>query len=273
MTSPNPTAARFRHLHETGLLILPNAWDAGSARLVESLGAKAVATSSAAVAWSHGFADGDLLPVPILVATVAEIVRRVRVPVSVDIEGGYSAEPAGVAATVAAVIDAGGAGINIEDGAGSPDLLCAKIEQLRAAAARLGVDLFVNARTDVYLKALVPPERRLDETLARAKRYREAGADGIFVPAVISSAAIHAIAAAVALPLNVLARPDLPAASELEALGVRRLSAGSWLGSASFGRVASLATAFLRTGASEPLAEGAMPYAEINELMVPSGRG
>ena len=274
MTSPNPAAAStFRRLHQTGLLILPNAWDAGSARLVESLGAKAVATSSAAVAWAHGYADGNLLPVPILAATVAEIVRRVSVPVSVDVEGGYSEDPAGAAATVAAVIDAGGVGINIEDGAGSPDLLCAKIEQVRAAAARLGADLFVNARTDVYLKALVPPEGRLEETLARAERYRDAGADGIFVPAVISSAAIHAIAAAVQLPLNVLARPDLPAASELEALGVRRLSAGSWLGSAAFGRIASLATEFLRTGASEPLAEGAMPYADVNALMAPPARG
>jgi 2-methylisocitrate lyase-like PEP mutase family enzyme len=274
MTHPNPTTAgTFRRLHEKGLLILPNAWDAGSARLVESLGAKAVATSSAAVAWSHGYADGHFLPVPILAAAVAEIVRRVDVPVSVDIEGGYSEEPAGAAATVSTVIDAGGVGINLEDGAGSPDLLCAKIEQVRAAASRLGADLFVNARTDVYLKNLVPPERRLDETLARAKRYREAGADGIFVPAVISAAAIHAIASAVELPLNVLARPDLPAASELEALGVRRLSAGSGLASAAFGRIASLAAEFLRTGASDPLAEGAMPYADINQLMAPSGRG
>jgi 2-methylisocitrate lyase-like PEP mutase family enzyme len=274
MTDPNPTGARmFRGLHETGLLILPNAWDAGSARLVESLGAKAIATSSAAVAWSHGFADGNALPVPILAATVAEIVRRVNVPVSVDVEGGYSEDPAGAAAAVAAVIDAGGVGINIEDGAGSPDLLCAKIAQVRAAALRLGADLFVNARTDVYLKALVPPERRLDETVARAKRYRDAGADGIFVPAVISAAAIHAIASAVELPLNVLARPDLPAASELEALGVRRLSAGSWLASAAFGRIASLAADFVRTGASDPLAEGAMPYAEVNALMAATGRG
>jgi 2-methylisocitrate lyase-like PEP mutase family enzyme len=274
MTSTNPNAARtFRRLHETGLLVLPNAWDAGSARLVESLGAKAIATSSAAVAWSHGFADGNVLPVPILAAAVAEIVRRVGVPVSVDVEGGYSEDPAGAAATAATVIDAGGVGINIEDGAGTPDLLCAKIEQVRAAASRLGADLFVNARTDVYLKALVPPERRLDETVARAKLYREAGADGIFVPAVISAAAIHAIASAVELPLNVLARPDLPAGSELEALGVRRLSAGSWLASAAFGRIASLAADFLRTGSSDSLAEGAMPYGEINELMAPSARG
>jgi len=274
MTHPNATAAgTFRRLHEKGLLILPNAWDAGSARLVESLGAKAVATSSAAVAWAHGFADGNVLPVPILASAVAEIVRRVSVPVSVDVEGGYSEDPAGAAAAVAAVIDAGGVGINIEDGAGSPDLLCAKIEQVRAAASRLGAEIFVNARVDVYLKALVPPERRLEETVARAKRYREAGADGIFVPGVISAAAIHAIASAVELPLNVLARPDLPAGSELEALGVRRLSAGSWLASAAFGRIASLAADFLRTGASDPLAEGAMLYADINQLMAPSGRG
>lgn len=269
MNSRNPTAAHvFRRLHEEGLLVLANAWDAGSARLIESLGAKAIATSSAAVAWSHGYPDGDFLPVPLLVATVSDIARVVRVPITVDVEGGYSIDPSTVADTVAAVIDAGAAGINIEDGTGDPDLLCAKIEQAKAAGSRLAVDLFVNARTDVYLRNLTAADRRVEETLARAERYRAAGADGIFVPGVTDPTEIRAIAAAVRLPLNVLARPGLPPASELEALGVRRLSAGSGIASAAFGRIASLAAAFLRTGASDPLAEGAMPYAEINALMV-----
>ena len=268
MTSRNSTAASvFRRLHGEGLLVLANAWDAGSARLIESLGAKAIATSSAAVAWSHGYADGDLLPVPLLVATVDEIARVVKVPITVDVEGGYSIDPSAAADTVAAVIDAGGVGINIEDGTGDPDLLCAKIERSKAAGSRLGIDIFVNARTDVYLKNLTAPDRRLDETLARADRYRAAGADGIFVPGVTDPNEIRTIASAVQRPLNVLARPGLPPASALEALGVRRLSAGSGVATAAFGKVASLAAGFLRSGASDPLAEGAMPYADINALM------
>jgi 2-methylisocitrate lyase-like PEP mutase family enzyme len=268
MSSPNPTSARaFRKLHEEGLLVLPNAWNAGTARLIESLGAKAIATSSAAVAWSHGYADGDHLPVPLLVETVSEIARVVKVPITVDVEGGYATDPSQAAATVAAVIDAGGVGINIEDGSGDPGLLGAKIERVKATASRLGVDVFVNARTDVYLKNLVPTERRLEETLARAGRYRAAGADGIFVPGVTDPGEIRTIASAVGLPLNVLARAGLPPASELVPLGVRRLSAGSGIGTAVFGRIASLASEFLRTGASDPLIEGAMPYADVNALM------
>ena len=261
------SAVVFRRLHEEGLLVLPNVWDAGSARLIESLGAKALATSSAAVAWSHGYADGDLLPVQLLVATVTEIARVVGLPLSVDAEGGYSSDPAAVGEAVAAVVDAGAVGINIEDGAGDPEGLCAKIESAKRAATRLGADLFVNARTDVYLRSLVPESRRVDETRARAERYKAAGADGLFVPGVTDAAEIRAIASSVRLPLNVLARPGLPPASVLVGLGVRRLSAGSGLAQAAFGRIAALASGFLQNGVSEPLAEGSMVYAEINALL------
>jgi 2-methylisocitrate lyase-like PEP mutase family enzyme len=126
----------------------------------------------------------------------------------------------------------------------------------------------VNARTDVYLRSLTAADRRIEETLARADRYRTAGADRFFVPGVTDPAKIRAIAAAARLPLNVLARPGLPPARELETLGVRRLSAGSGIATA-FGRIASLAVEFLERGSSEPLATGAMPYAEINALMAP----
>jgi 2-methylisocitrate lyase-like PEP mutase family enzyme len=268
MSSPNPDAAQaFHKLHREGLLVLPNAWDAGTARLFESLGARAIATTSAAVAWSHGYADGDFLPVPLLVATVTDIVRVIRVPLSVDMEGGYSGDAAAVGEAVAAVIGAGGVGINLEDGAGSPGLLCAKIEAAKRAGVRLGVDLFVNARTDVYLRGLAASERRVEETLARAERYRAAGADGIFVPGLVDPAETRAIAAGVGLPLNILARPGLAAGSELAAWGVRRLSAGSGVAQAVYGKAAALATAFLRDGASDPLTEGALPYAEINALI------
>ncbi|HLN81859.1 MAG TPA: isocitrate lyase/phosphoenolpyruvate mutase family protein, partial [Thermoanaerobaculia bacterium] len=143
MTSERRDAARvFRELHQEGLLLLANAWDAGSAHLIESLGAKAIATTSAGVARSHGYRDGNLLPVPLLAATVAEIARVVNVPITADVEGGYSDDPIAVGDAVARVIEAGAVGINVEDGGGDPELLCAKIERAKGAGVRLGVDLF-----------------------------------------------------------------------------------------------------------------------------------
>lgn len=267
MTSRQDSADRFRRLHQEGILVLPNAWDAGSARLIESLGAKAIATTSAGVAWAHGYADGDRLPVPLLEATVAEIARAVRVPLSVDVESGYSEAPVAVGETVAAVIEAGAVGINIEDGSGAPDLLCAKIERARQAGVRFGVDLFVNARTDVYLRQLVPAERRVEETLARAERYRAVGADGIFVPGLVDAVEIRAVAKASLLPLNVLSWNGLPGSAELEALGVRRLSAGSGIAGAVLARTAALAASFLETGTFGAAVDKELPYGKLNELM------
>ncbi|GGF26092.1 hypothetical protein GCM10011611_35160 [Aliidongia dinghuensis] len=260
-------AAIFRSLHQgPTLLRLANAWDAGSARLIESVGAPAIATTSAGVAWAEGYPDGDALPVKALAAVVATITRVIRVPLSVDFEGGYSHEPAGAAENIAPLLDAGAVGINIEDGTAPPELLCSKIEAIKRVAAAKGIDLYINARTDVYLQGLVPEAERLAETKRRAALYREAGADGIFAPAVIDPATIRAIAEATPLPLNVLARKGLPPAAELAPLGVRRLSAGSGICQALWGRAAALARGFLTDGASDPLAEGAMIYPEINAL-------
>jgi len=268
MTTDRRAAAKaFHGLHHDGFLVLANAWDAATARMIESLGAKAIATTSAAVAWSHGYADGDVLPVPLLCATVAAIARVIRVPLSVDLEGGYADDPARVGEVARAVMEAGGVGINIEDGTGSPELLCAKIEQVKSAARRLGADLFVNARADLYLRSLVPAERRLDETLRRGEQYRAAGADGFFVPGVVDPAAIRTIASTVALPLNVLAGVGLPPAVELRALGARRLSAGSGIARAALGRTAALAKAFLQDGGSDALAGETIPYADVNALL------
>jgi 2-methylisocitrate lyase-like PEP mutase family enzyme len=272
-TTTTTTADTFRSLHHgPRLLVLPNCWDAASARTFEALGAPALATTSAGVAWANGYPDGDALPVDVLIATVRAIARVVRVPVSVDAEGGYSDDPAGVAETIAAVVDAGAVGINIEDGSGPPALLASKIERAKQAAARRGVDLFVNARTDVYLRGLVPPAARVAETLARASTYRAAGADGIFVPAVVDPGEIREIAASAGLPMNVLAWPGLRAAPELFALGVRRLSAGSAIAQAALGRAADLAGAFLRDGRSDAVREGATSYAELNALFAAPSR-
>src|SRR5262245_10454181 len=172
----NPHVSAFRALHAPGrLLIVPNAWDAGSAALVVACGAEAVATTSAGLAWSRGYPDGNALPLRVLHAAIGEIARAARVPLTVDIEAGYTDEPSGVGELVAAVAGAGAAGVNLEDGGDAPDLLCRKIAAARNAADRAGVDLFVNARTDVYLRHLVRREQAVAATLDRARRYREAG--------------------------------------------------------------------------------------------------
>jgi 2-methylisocitrate lyase-like PEP mutase family enzyme len=260
-------AGGFRALHAPGrLLILPNAWDAGSARLVAACGAEAVATTSAGLAWSHGFPDGNALPVAILEGAVREIARAIDVPLTVDIEAGYTAEPRLVGELVTTVANVGAVGINLEDGGDAPELLCAKIAAARRAAEAAGIDLFVNARTDVYLRGLAPADRAVDMTIDRARRYQEAGCDGIFVPGVAAPADIAAIAGAIALPLNVMATANLPSPDQLRTLGARRLSAGAALAAAAFGRAQKLAAQFLADGRSEPLFDGAVDYAEMNRL-------
>ena len=134
---------------------------------------------------------------------IAEIARVVSIPLTVDVEGGYSADPAAVGETIAAVIDAGAAGINIEDGTAPPELLCAKIETAKRVAARAGVDLFVNARTDVF-RGLVPPEQAVAVTIERARQYREAGCDGVFTPGAADPTTIRVLVQAIPLPLNIM---------------------------------------------------------------------
>lgn len=268
MAARTDHAATFHALHRgPDLLVLANVWDAGSARLVESLGARALATTSAAVAWAHGYPDGDALPVERLVSTVAAITRVVGLPLTVDMEGGYGESPADVGEAVARVVDAGGVGVNIEDGSRPPERLAARIAAAKEAASRHGVDLFVNARIDVFLRDLVAEEARIEETLARAARYRAAGADGVFVPAMTAAADIRAVAAEAGLPLNVLARPGLPPAASLVELGARRLSTGAAMAQVLFAHTAELAGDFLRDGRSDAVLKGAMPYAEINGLL------
>jgi 2-methylisocitrate lyase-like PEP mutase family enzyme len=245
----------FKSLHSGAeILVLPNAWDAASARLLQEIGARAVATSSAAVAWSHGYADGDRLPVPLLLASIRAMARVISVPLTADIEGGYSDDPSTVGETVGAVMDAGAVGVNLEDGRGSPDLLCAKIRAARMAAEKRGGGLFINARTDVYLHRLAEGEAALEEALTRAQRYREAGADGIFVPSPTEDAVISALAWGVGLPLNVMARAGVSPVDRLSTLGVRRLSSATGLFRAAFSALAVAGRDFLGNGDPSALA-------------------
>jgi 2-methylisocitrate lyase-like PEP mutase family enzyme len=237
MVSQQNRVAEFRAVHARGnILVLPNAWDAASARLVQDAGAKAVATSSAAVAWSNGYADGEGMSREVAIAATREVLRVVSVPVSVDSEAGYSSDPATVAKHCMGLIDIGVAGLNIEDGADAPDLLASKIKAIKSAAKAKGADIFVNARADVYLRNLVPDEKKLAEMVRRTKLYTEAGADGIFAAFMTDAAQIRDVVAATDLPVNILATKATPDVASLKAAGVRRLSIGALTGRAAYGQ-------------------------------------
>jgi 2-methylisocitrate lyase-like PEP mutase family enzyme len=242
----------FKQLHAgPDLLVLPNAWDAGSARVIELAGAKAIATSSAAVSWAHGYPDGEAAPFDILLNVVREIARVVSIPITADVEAGYAGEET-VADNVEYLIDAGVAGINIEDGTGSPEVLADKIHAIKD---QHGDEIWINARTDVYLHNLAQGEAAYDETVKRAKRYRDAGADSIFIPMCVDDATIARFAKAIDAPLNLLAWPGLPPAARLKEIGVRRLSAGSGIAKTSLDHIYAMAGAFLADGRSEPLTQ------------------
>lgn len=221
-------AERFRALHAAGrLIVLPNAWDAISARVVEAAGAEAIATSSAAIAWAHGYPDGEHLPLDELVAAVRAIARVVSTPITVDLERGYSDDPGAVVAAVARVADAGAVGVNLEDRCDAPEVLTRKIRACKDDAAI--TDVFINARADVFLHGALSQESALEEAISRGHAYADAGADGLFVPKIAARDAIEALARSTPLPLNVMIVPGLPGVSDLRACGVRRLSAGPWL--------------------------------------------
>lgn len=260
------TAAQtFRRLHQAGLLILPNAWDAASAALSVAAGAKAVASTSAGVAWALGWPDGARPPESELLSAIARIVRAAGpVPVSADAEGGYSDKPAEVAAFVRRVAETGVVGINLEDGAHSAE---SQAEKIAAVRASVGGDLFINARCDLWLRGIGPAEGRLEEAARRAALYRAAGADGLFMPGATEEATVRALAE-LGLPLNLLARAGLPDAVTLEAWGVRRLSAGSNMAAVAYGAAERLSRAFLADGQSGPQIEAAFDYGALNALMV-----
>ena len=213
--------------HSNSLLLVPTIWDAAGAALASAQGAVAIATSSAALAWSLGYKDGEQLPVTELLAAIRRIQRVNKLPLSVDIEQGYSKDPEQVAKLVLQLVALGVVGINLEDGCESPELLCAKIRSCRAALA--GKALFINARTDVYLAGLAPGEAAVELCIERAALYQAAGADGLFIPCLANPAAIQQLCQAIQLPINLMWLADLPDKAQLAALGVRRLSYGPTL--------------------------------------------
>lgn len=255
---------RLAALHAPGrLLVLPNAWDALSARLIEEAGAEAIATAGAAVAWTHGRPDTQSVPLDELVRAVSRVAGAVKVPVTVDLDRGYANDAEGVADAVARVVDAGAEGVNLEDGGGPPDELAAKIAAVRW---RLGSKVFVNARTCIVLRGLVASDRAAGEVLARARIYADAGADGLFVPLLADPDVIRTIAHGTPLPLNVMIVPGLPSPARLRELGVRRVSAGPRVAEVAYAAARSAARELLWRGAYETLVSPDLTYPAANAL-------
>lgn len=229
-------AETFHRLHVPGNpLVIFNAWDAGSASAIAAAGALAIGTGSWSVAAAHGYPDGEQLPLALAIANVERIVRAVKqLPVSLDLESGYGPRPQDVANSVSMAVAAGVVGINLEDG--FPDesgmhgieVQVERIRAARAAAASLGVPLYINARTDCFLQAA--PDRHdeamVEAALQRAAAYAAAGASGLFVPCIFKPDHIRAVCAGTPLPVNVMMMPTLPPRAELARLGVARISHG-----------------------------------------------
>ncbi|MEO0569347.1 MAG: isocitrate lyase/phosphoenolpyruvate mutase family protein [Pseudomonadota bacterium] len=237
MTNQAAKADRFRALHVKGdPVILYNIWDPGSAKAVADAGAKAIATGSAPVAMAHGFADGEAMPLDLALDNVSRVVSAVDLPVTMDFEAGYSVDPAEGAANLVKGVEAGAIGFNFEDqivggeGLHSIEVQVPRIEAAREAIDATGVYVFINARTDVFLKAFIKKEpatqAMLEEVIKRAEAYASAGADGFFAPGLMDLDMIATLCETSSLPVNIIALPGAPANADLADAGVARISYG-----------------------------------------------
>jgi len=267
-------ALAFRAMHRSGkILVLPNAWDVASARVFEEAGYGAMATTSAGIAYSLGYPDGQKISREEILARVGRIARAVKVPVTADVESGYGPRPEDAARTAREVIEAGGVGMNLEDGSDDVSkplaelsLQLEKIRAVREAALKTGVLLVLNARTDVYLAEVGAAKRRYDETLRRAVAFRDAGADCVFVPGLRDPETIGRLVKDVKCPVNILVGPEWPTIADLEKLGVARVTVGSAAMRATLGLVHRIAKELQMTGTYSAL-EGGIPYADVNRML------
>jgi len=267
-------AQAFRAMHHgQKVLVLPNAWDVASARIIEHAGAAAIATTSAGVAFTLGYPDGQKISSEEMIGAVARIAAKVKVPVTADVESGYGDRPEDAARTAKAVIEAGGVGINLEDATHSSQMHLAdlslqleKIIAVRETGQSLSVPLVLNARTDVYLLEVGKPESRYDEAIRRLAAFRDAGADCLFIPGLRDLETIARLVRELEHPVNILAGPGSPSIPELQKIGVARVSLGSSAMRATLGLARRIAQEVLTTSTYESL-EGAPSHAEVNRMM------
>jgi 2-methylisocitrate lyase-like PEP mutase family enzyme len=269
MSDVRSRADEFRALHDAGQpLRLVNVWDLASARVAELAGAPALGTSSFAIAVAHGYPDGEHVPWPIVRDLVARLVDAVDVPVSVDVEAGRGAHPDAVGATVSDVVAAGAVGINLEDSRRDrPGVLfdveeqCDRLAAARRACDADGVHRFVNARCDVWFGAALEPGAQLDEARERARRYVEAGADGLFLPGLVDVDDLRTMVDAAGVPVNVMLWPGVPPVADLHAAGVRRISQGAASFLQMLGHLEQTTRSYLASAAPAEPEPGAPPPA------------
>lgn len=279
MSTQREKAERLRALHHASApLILSNAWDVASALILQAAAFPAIATTSAGVAYSLGYPDGERIPRGQMLAAVARIARAVSVPLSADMEAGYGETPEEMAQTARELVASGAVGLNIEDGieVGTPrlrekKLQIEKIRALREAGNAAGVPLVINARTDSYMLGLPYGDagKQFDETVARGRAYREAGADCIFIIGLKDAAIIGKIVKEIGGPINILVGPGSPSIPELKKLGVARVSLGSGAMRASLTALRRLAEELKTTGTYTELDRGGslIPHSEMEELL------
>jgi len=270
-------AREFLKLHGgSKILVLPNAWDVASARIFEEAGFPAIGTSSAGVAFSLGYPDGQKIRREEMLAVVRRIAEAVDVPVTADVEAGFGSTPEAVADTAREVIAAGAMGMNLEDGdEGRPDFLVDLARQKEIIRAVLevgkgaGISFVLNARTDIFLYGIGPAETRLARAIERLNAYREAGAQSLFAPGVKDKETIAQLARGLTGPLNILATVGTPPVAELQRLGVARVSVGSGPMRATLGFLGRMARQLHDEGAFTLMTEGTIPYADVNRLFQP----
>ena len=268
----NAKAELLRQLHVKGpMLVLPNAWDAGSASIFVEAGFPALATTSAGIAFSLGYPDGERITRDEMLAAVARITRRIAVPITADMEAGYGMTPNEVAETVRRVIDAGAVGMNLEDRIEGKHLIdfplaVERIAAARAAADGTGVSIVLNARTDAFEAPELRPEQRLEEAVRRGNAFREAGADSVFVPFVGDRDTIEVLVQKIRAPVNILGTANAPTLKELATLGVRRVTFGSAPMRATLGLVRRMAREWKEKGTYGTLEAYGIPFAELQKL-------
>ena len=274
MTSSSDQAAKansFRDLHRgSKVLLLPNAWDVATARVLEQTGIAAIATTSAGIAFALGYPDGQKISRKEMLAMISRIASKVKIPVTADIEAGYGDRPEDAALTARAVIESGAVGLNLEDGSDRQladlSLQLEKIAAVRETSRAMGVSLVLNARTDVYLLQVGNPESRFGETVKRLSAFRDAGADCLFAPGVRDLPMISQLVRELHHPLNILAGPGSPSVPHLQEAGVARVSLGSSPMRATLGLLQRIAQELQTTGTYNTL-EGAPSHAEVNRML------
>jgi 2-methylisocitrate lyase-like PEP mutase family enzyme len=276
-------AEAFRRMHDRSrILVLPNAWDAASARIFEDTGFSAVATTSAGVAYTAGYPDGEAMPRDDMVTIVRWIARSVQVPVTADIESGFGSSPREVGETVRMVIEAGAVGINLEDtihdavhGAERQlydlPLAIERIRAARAAAEAAGVPIVINGRTDVYLLGIGDNASRFEHAVRRLNAYREAGADCLYPIGYLDSQTIAALVKAIDGPINVIGVPGTPSVPELQRLGVARVSTASSPARIAMTATRKLAVELSRKGTFDLFGGDTMTHQAGNALMATRG--